>query len=508
LWRLNLDNGVVTQLTGDAGKPFDPVVDPTGRSVAYLETEGLGRFSETALKQLELAQPYRPETIAEGLHAARDLRWDAASGAAMLALTASRAGPGARREQLRFAPVPSVSVDGAPRGGEVPREELGDLLPQWTPEVPEEPYVVQVGRVFDGVRNEYLRHMDVHIEGQRIKAIVRRGTLPTPAKVIDLTEATIYPGLIDVHARQSVASGERLGRIWLVNGVTTVREDTDDVDEALERAESWASGRRLGPRLVISPASGAAEDDRSSAAVFARYPNLSPSLGHVLRDQGERLGIPPFESRAPLDEIVQAGDSTTWPLLRVSARNRSYQDTLATMLASETVLSTGLAALAGWPDAARRGRGRAWESMTGLFSPSEQRRWSEGEVRNPAVIAPLQETVARVLRSGGVVAIATDAPAVPYGYGVHAELTLLAEAGIPNDQVLRLASASGAIALGLARQLGTLEPGKLADFVVVRGDPLARIADAAAVTAVVKGGVWRTRDELLARPEPPPALSR
>jgi hypothetical protein len=511
LWRLDLGNGVVTQLTGDAGKPFDPVVDPSGQWVAYLETEGLGRFGETALKQLELAQPYRPATVAEGLYDAGELHWDVASGAVMLALRASRTGPGARQEQLRFAPVPGVAIDAdAAGGGEPPRQELADLLPQWMPEVPEEPYVVQVGRVFDGVRNEYLRHMDIHVEGQRITAMVRRGTLPASRKVIDLTEATIYPGLIDVHVRQSVASGERLGRIWLVNGVTTVREVTDDVGEALERAESWASGRRLGPRLVISPASGAAEDDRSSAAslVFTRYPNLSPSLAHVLQGQRERLGIPRFESREPLDQIVDAGDAAAWPLLRVSARNRSYQDTVATLLASETVLSTGLAALAGWPVATQRGRGRASESMSGLFSPSEQRRWSDGAAVNPAVIVPLQETVARILRSGGAVAVASDAPAVPYGYGVHAELTLLAEAGIPNDQVLRLASASGAIALGLARQLGTLEPGKLADFVVVQGDPLARIADAAAVTAVVKGGVWRSREELLARPEPQPAVPR
>jgi len=42
----------------------------------------------------------------------------------------------------------------------------------------------------------------------------------------------------------------------------------------------------------------------------------------------------------------------------------------------------------------------------------------------------------------------------------------------------------------------------------VQGDPLARIADAAAVTAVVKGGVWRSREELLARPEPQPAVPR
>ena len=89
---------------------------------------------------------------------------------------------------------------------------------------------------------------------------------------------------------------------------------------------------------------------------------------------------------------------------------------------------------------------------------------------------------------------------MPYGAGVHLELKLLAAAGIPNDQVLRLATAEGALALGLEQQLGTLEEGKLADFVVIDGDPLTRITDTANILAVVKGGRWMDRASLL---EPP-----
>jgi imidazolonepropionase-like amidohydrolase len=56
------------------------------------------------------------------------------------------------------------------------------------------------------------------------------------------------------------------------------------------------------------------------------------------------------------------------------------------------------------------------------------------------------------------------------------------------------------MALGLADQLGTLEPGKLADFVVVDGNPLENLGDAARITAVVKGGVWLDEQRLLAQP--------
>jgi imidazolonepropionase-like amidohydrolase len=89
---------------------------------------------------------------------------------------------------------------------------------------------------------------------------------------------------------------------------------------------------------------------------------------------------------------------------------------------------------------------------------------------------------------------------VPYGLGLHLELALLGRAGIANDQVLRIATAEGALALGLEQQIGTLEEGKLADFVVLDGDPLAHLTDTLKIVAVAKGGVWHDRQDLLRAP--------
>jgi hypothetical protein len=324
--------------------------------------------------------------------------------------------------------------------------------------------------------------------------------LPQPSKVFDARDATVYPGLIDVHVHQSATSGERLGRMWLLNGVTTVREITDDVADALERAESWASGRRWGPRLLISPIG--ISDGIVSGGMFTLNggPEPAPGFGHLLYAQQLRHELPGLTLRTPLRELIQPTDGAAVPYLRISAGGVTYQDTLAMLLASQTTLSTGFAALNAWPGGAD-GSDRAWmASLAALFSPAELGVWMRGDSIDPRVIAPLTGTVARIVRGSGRVTIASDAPAVPYGYGVHAELALLAAAGIPNDQVLRIASAGGAIALGLGRELGTLETGKLADFVVVRGDPLARIADSATIVATVRGGVWLAREELEKRP--------
>jgi Tol biopolymer transport system component len=499
LWQMTLDNGVAKQLTGDSAKPFALSLAPGGTHVAYLETEGFGPWSESSLQLLDLASPYRPTTIARGLYAAQGLRFAEAGGTLEIHLEAGREPAATRREALRFktdlaaaAPGDAVSVTGID----------SEMAPQWTPLASPEAYVVEVGRLFDGVRNDYLRHMDIHVDGQRITAIVPRGALPKPGKVFDARDATVYPGLIDVHVHQSAASGERLGRMWLLNGVTTVREVAADLADALERAESWASGRRLGPRLLISPTAGVGDFGTDGMFTLTGGPEPAPGFGHLLYTQQLTHSLPGLTLRAPLRELVRPTDGARVPYLRISAGGATYQDTLAMLLASQTTLSTGFAALSAWP--AQANGDRAWTaSLAALFSPGELGVWTRGDPIDPRVIAPLTATVARILRGSGRVTITSDAPAVPYGYGVHAELALLAAAGIPNDQVLRIASAGGAIALGLGAELGTLETGKLADFVVVRGDPLARIADSATIVATVRGGVWLTRDELEKRPGAP-----
>jgi Tol biopolymer transport system component len=509
LWLLRLADRVITQLTGDAAKPFYPSFDPSGRRVAYLETDGLGPWAASALKVLDIAQPYRARTIATGLYDARDLRWVTASADAPLQLEARRGEPSAPPIRWTFAtdqgPSSARGAIGAADPGPASfAEALDDLRLDWVPERPAEPYVVQVGRLFDGVRNEYLRHMDIHVEGQRITAIVRRGLLPLPERVVDATDATMIPGLIDVHAHHSAITGERLGRMWLASGVTTVREVGSEPGEALERAESWASGRRPGPRLVVSPLAGARApaSDGGPPVIIGAYEDVSPGFAHVIELQRQQLGLP--AAVTPHARAALPASTAAARLPPLSTRNISYQDALASVLASQTTISTGLAAASGWSPDTQRSQGRAIAAViAALFSPGEQSDWGRSAAADAAIlIAPLQDTIGRIVRAGGRVAVGSDAPAVPYGIGLHAELVRLAEAGIPNDQVLRLASAGGALALGLDQQLGTLEAGKLADFVVLSGDPLARIGDAATVIAVVRGGTWFAREALLSRPAP------
>lgn len=93
------------------------------------------------------------------------------------------------------------------------------------------------------------------------------------------------------------------------------------------------------------------------------------------------------------------------------------------------------------------------------------------------------------VRAGVRVATGTDAgtPFNPHG-GIALELTLMVKAGLTPARALLAATRDAAAVLGLEAEIGTVEPGKWADLVIVDGDPLATIQDIARVAAVVRAG--------------------
>ncbi|HUL83679.1 MAG TPA: amidohydrolase family protein [Gammaproteobacteria bacterium] len=495
LWRIGLRGGAPSQLTFGAVQPRHAAVSGDGKRVAFIETDGIGVDSMQRLSVADLTRPGRVATVASGLTDARP-SWGADGrtlGARVLAAPTSPAG---LPVELGIEPPRNRSGAARTTRGAPPAEiEL-----KWAPASAGEDYVVQVGRLFDGVRGEYRRHVDIHVSGGRITAIVGRDLLPAPPKVIDARDATVIPGLVDVHAHASSLVGERLGRTWLAYGVTTVREVSADVEEAVERGEAWASGRPLGPRLIVSPADGSTTTAAPSASALVpirAYPGIADGFGHELARLAHEAPGRAFDARLARRGLLDVGSGPHYEL-ELSPELASYQDTIGTLIASSTVLPSSLGAVAGlrgWAESAQ-GPARRDPAYAALFSPAERASWSSA---GPAADAlpRLEQTVSRLVRAGGRVAIGTDAPAVPYGLGVHYELELLAAAGLPNDQALRLASAGGALALGLEGQIGTLEDGKIADFVVIDGDPLVRLADTLRVTAVVRGGVWIDRATLL-----------
>ena len=183
------------------------------------------------------------------------------------------------------------------------------------------------------MRGDYRRHVDIHVRGGRIAAIVPRGSLPAPGKVVDARDATVIPGLIDVHAHQSALAGERLGRAWLAYGVTTVREIATDVAEAVERGESWANGRRARPAARRDACGGRRRAERSryrDGGAGARVPrHRRRARPQPARASNGGSGFPTSTSATAHREALALGSGPHYEL-ELSPELASYQDSIGT----------------------------------------------------------------------------------------------------------------------------------------------------------------------------------
>ncbi len=92
---------------------------------------------------------------------------------------------------------------------------------------------------------------------------------------------------------------------------------------------------------------------------------------------------------------------------------------------------------------------------------------------------------------GGLITLGTDYPSTGEylpGFSVHREIYAMRRAGLPASAVLKIATINSARALGVSDRLGTIEPGKLADLTIIRGNPLTDIRNTHNVRIVIKGG--------------------
>jgi imidazolonepropionase-like amidohydrolase len=103
----------------------------------------------------------------------------------------------------------------------------------------------------------------------------------------------------------------------------------------------------------------------------------------------------------------------------------------------------------------------------------------------------------RILRAGGIILGGTDEPLGLNDWGLQPTLAGFVRFGFTPYEALRTVTALPAKVMGLDDELGTVEPGKIADLVLVRGNPLQDIRDAFDVEAVMKGGRLHTVDELI-----------
>ena len=116
-------------------------------------------------------------------------------------------------------------------------------------------------------------------------------------------------------------------------------------------------------------------------------------------------------------------------------------------------------------------------------------------------VANAQRAIREFHEAGVQIVAGTDSPIFPYGMALIVELANYQAAGLSPAETLRTATSGAADAMGAGNDLGAIENGRLADLVIVDGDPLNDVSDLLNVTAVIKNGRHYALDELLTAPQ-------
>ena len=399
--------------------------------------------------------------------------------------------------------------------------------------------VIRAGALFDGTSETIRRDVTIIVRDGRIVEVGQGLPVPPGAEVVDLTGWTVMPGLIDLHTHlmsdpselgqdrgaflfqypeSGVLKGVVHARQTLMAGFTTVRDVGARGTSALALRDAIAAGLHPGPRIVagislgttgshcdrttgIRP--GTANMDAMRTYVFDGAEEARQAVRRAVRDGADVIKIcatagvlsltddigPAQMTVAELEAVIQTAAMLN---RRVVAHAHGLEGIRNAVQAGITTIDHGSvlddAVLA---DMTRRG---TWLVPTMLAFDAVIRMTEAGQLPpGPAAktraIAPLvRESHRRAFRSGVPVAFGTDAGVYSHGENGR-EFGLMVAAGMSPARTLLTATRHAADALGRLAQLGTVEPGKIADLVAVRGDPLADIRLMESVGFVMKEGV-------------------
>ena len=363
----------------------------------------------------------------------------------------------------------------------------------------------------------------VVIRGDRIVAAGSRASTPVPAgaTLVDAAGKTIIPGLVDAHAHGPAGSDELVPqRNWslmqnLAMGTTTIHDPSNRSSEVFAASEMQRAGLILGPRIFST---GEIVYGAKAADVYAQIDSLDDALAHVrrLKAQGghsvKNYNQPRREQRQQVVEaarrenmqVVAEGGSLYGMDMNLVADGNStlehnipletfYEDVLQLFSQSKTnytpTLVVSYGGLAGDP---------YWRAHTDVFAhPLLKAHTPPAKLladNARRTIAPESNYVdddnareAHKLAKRGV-QVSIGAHGQQAGIGSHWELWSFVRGGMTPVEALRAGTIVAATSLGMAADIGSLEPGKLADLVILDADPTADIRNSDKIARVMLGG--------------------
>ena len=409
---------------------------------------------------------------------------------------------------------------------------------------PKAELVIRNARLFDPRDLSVTPGTSVVIRGDRIVRLGLDAEMKpaADAEILDAQGRFLMPGLWDNHQHFS----EIDGALDLANGVTSARDMANDLESFPKRIARFDAGTELGPRVLkagiidgtgelagpttmrVDTAEEAIKDvdwyaDHGYAQVKI-YSSVKPELVPIMADRAHARGmrvsghVPAFMSARQFvengaDEIQHINFielNFLFPevketrnrdrFIKVAERAREFtpdkpvvSEFIKFLKQHHTVLDPTMGVFEGLfcgdPKAVTPGL----EQIIPRFPPQVRRVMRSGALEAPKdkeaayrESFPAMLRLLKALHDAGVTIIpGTDGLA---GYMLHHELELYVRAGISAAEVLRMATLTSAEVMGANKDRGVIAPGKLADMILVDGDPTKNMRDLDKITSVIKGG--------------------
>jgi imidazolonepropionase-like amidohydrolase len=409
---------------------------------------------------------------------------------------------------------------------------------------PASPVAIVDANLFDAETGILYPHSTVVISGNRIKEVSkgRKLAVPKNAEIIEARGRTLLPGLWDMHSHIFPNDG----LMEVAAGVTTVRDLGNDTDALLALKGKIEANNWIGPRIIMAglidgrgPYTGPTKalvdtEDEAKAVIdnFARLgyvqikiyssikPELVPRIIELAHARGMRVSghVPAFMTaeqfvRAGADEFQHMNffvlnflfdevKDTRTPVRFSAVADRAAELDLNSdrvrafvqlLKERKTVVDPTINVFESMFTDRPGTISTSFASIADRLPPQVRRGLLSGGLPVPegkdARYRESSKAMLRMLKmlydAGITIVAGTDAMA---GFALHRELELYAEAGIPPNEVLRIATIGAARVMKKDRELGSVAPDKLADLILVDGDPVKNISDIRRVSLVIKDG--------------------
>ena len=409
-------------------------------------------------------------------------------------------------------------------------------LPAWKPEtfsialqvprdIPQGKLYLRGARLVTMKGEEIIERGDILIENNRIKSVGPSPEMHAPpdARVIDVRGKTIIPGLVDIHSHLRAEHAEMTDEEWsyaanLAYGVTTTRDPSIESNTVFAQGELVSAGDLVGPRIystgtAITTEAGNISSLEDAENLVKRYKaHGADSLKEYMQPRRVvRQWLAMAAAKEGVNITAEGGGDFKTDLSMALDGYTGVEHSLPVVPIYKDVIELEAQAGTTYTPTLIVSYGAEfgqfyWRQRMNIHDDPKVMRFTPHEQvdsvarRRPLLLdeeyifPQIAQGAAGVVRAGGHVALGSHGE--QQGIGAHWELWMLQSGGMTQWQALHCATMNGAESIGLEKQVGSLEPGKLADLLVLNSNPLDDIRNSRDLLYVVKNGVVYSADSL------------